>query len=190
MIIIKKKYYSDNSNKSKKEKYETKTGRRARHTLSAMTGTLTGVGLGTGLIVKNMKDYLNKVTPEEIKHRSEIENLQNQYNKTENNILNKHSKIYNKIMEDKKMSNYGKASSLNNLNKATRTLQFINRRGYDKNEQLLKDNYNKLIKKLKKNRNKKVILSGLLGLGAGTAVGLGVDNLIKLRQDKLGIKRK
>lgn len=194
-MIFKRKYYSESSKKKKskrddKEMYESKNGRKSRHRFASISGGILGTGLGTTLVGKSIYDYSDASFMKDLNYESESLDNYNNYLKAKSEIFKKYGDINKVIDTNKKMSLSDKIESKLRLSKSHEQLQSKADALYKQAQNQLDEQRDNILKSLKKKRNKGIIKGSLLGAGVGVAAGIGLNELVKKRQNKLGIKRK
>lgn len=188
-MIILRKLFSDKKGNKKKEVVESKEGEKNRHRLAATVGGLAGGGTGLVLSSKPMNEHIagklaNSATRDSVIHSASMDRAGKILK-----IAKRSMDVSDKISKSN-MSARDKLTSLSNLSKAVKVMNDRVDSDYNKAVDAATKNYKKTSKVLNKKFKKSMGKRSLIALGIGTAAGIGMDQLIKNRQKKLGIKRR
>lgn len=188
-MIILRKLFSDKKGNKKKEVVESKEGEKNRHRLAATVGGLAGGGTGLVLSSKPMNEHIagklaNSTTRDSVIHSASMDRAGKILK-----IAKRSMDVSDKISKSN-MSARDKLTSLSNLSKAVKVMNDRVDSDYNKAVDAATKNYKKTSKVLNKKFKKSMGKRSLIALGIGTAAGIGMDQLIKHRQKKLGIKRR
>lgn len=184
-MIISRKLFS----KKKKEVTESKQGEKNRKRLVGITSGLATVGSGMILGKKPLKEHIagrmaNKKARDTIIDAAKSSKLDKELK-----IANRSMEVTNKIVNSN-MSLKDRINSIDNLNKAVKIMKNKLDSDYKTVVDEATKNYKKVNKTLNNRFGKSMGKRALIGAGIGTAAGIGMDQLIKHRQKKLGVKRR
>lgn len=184
-MIISRKLFS----KKKKEVTESKQGKKNRRSFVWSTAGLATFGSGMALTRKPVDEWAAGKMANDNTLRTIVNNADlNKLNKSAR-VAERKMEITDKIMNSK-MNNSDRINSMANLKKVVGKINEKINKDYDAVVKPAKESHKKMENIINKKFRKSIGKRSLVAGGIGLATGIGMDQLIKHRQKKLGIKRR